>query len=367
MFARSGVKAGFPGVAARRLVLAGALALGFGMAAVPPAHAQLVLSVGIAPPALPVYAQPICPGEGFLWTPGYWAYGPEGYFWVPGVWVRPPRVGYLWTPAWWGWENGAYLFHGGYWGPHIGYYGGINYGFGYGGVGYEGGYWRGNAFVYNRTVNHLGEGIRNVYEHPVPVANAAYNHVSFNGGRGGVPYRPSASEQAAAREHHFSPTGEQIQHQSFASRSPQQFAGANRGRPPVTAASTPGAFRASPNAPSAQHGVFGPTNAAARGGFNGQAVTPRQSFVQHAPGAATQRGGFNQQNAPRSQFYGQERGGFQQQRPMQQRMQPAPQMQQRPMQRMPSMPRMQERPMQAPRMQAAPQGHGAPGGGGRHR
>ena len=24
----------------------------------------------------------------------------------------------------------------GYWGPHVGFYGGINYGYGYGGVGY---------------------------------------------------------------------------------------------------------------------------------------------------------------------------------------------------------------------------------------
>ena len=30
------------------------------------------------------------PGSGYLWTPGYWAYGPEGYFWVPGTWVQPP-------------------------------------------------------------------------------------------------------------------------------------------------------------------------------------------------------------------------------------------------------------------------------------
>lgn len=361
MFAR--VKAGF----AAGVVLAGAMVLGTAM----PARAQLVLSVGFAPPALPVYAQPICPGEGYVWTPGYWAYGPEGYFWVPGVWVRPPHVGYLWTPAWWGWENGAYLFHGGYWGPHIGYYGGINYGFGYGGVGYEGGYWRGNAFVYNRTVNHLGEGVRNVYERPVPVANAAYNHVSFNGGRGGVPYHASVSEQNAMRERHFSPTGEQIQHQTFASRSPQQFAGANRGRPPVTAASTPSAFRASPNAPSAQHGVFGPTNAVARGGFNGQAVAPqRQSFnQQRLPNGAARRGGFGQQQGVgRSQFYGQQnRGGFQQQqRPMLQNRGGFPQ-QQRPMLQQRA-PQMQHPAMQAPRMQSAPQMRSAPGGGGgRHR
>ena len=33
--------------------------------------------------------------------------------------------------------------------------GGINYGFGYTGVGYEGGYWRGREFYYNRSVTNI--------------------------------------------------------------------------------------------------------------------------------------------------------------------------------------------------------------------
>jgi len=57
------------------------------------------ISVRIAPPVLPVYVQPICPEPGFIWIPGYWAYGPDGYFWVPGTWVEPPGVGLLWTPG----------------------------------------------------------------------------------------------------------------------------------------------------------------------------------------------------------------------------------------------------------------------------
>jgi len=32
------------------------------------------ISVSFAPPALPVYEQPLCPADGYLWTPGYWAY-----------------------------------------------------------------------------------------------------------------------------------------------------------------------------------------------------------------------------------------------------------------------------------------------------
>src|SRR5580700_10103312 len=97
------------------------------------------ISVGIAPPPLPVYVQPPPPEDGDLWNPGYWAYGPAGYYWVPGVWVAPPAIGLLWTPPYWGFVGGSYLFHAGYWGPHVGFYGGINYGFGYVGVGFFGG------------------------------------------------------------------------------------------------------------------------------------------------------------------------------------------------------------------------------------
>jgi len=112
------------------------------------AQAQVGVSISITtpPPPLPVYTQPYCPGPDYMWTPGYWAWGPDGYFWVPGTWVRAPRVGFLWTPGYWGWGDGVYVWHVGYWGTHVGFYGGVDYGFGYGGEGYEGGYWRHGAF-----------------------------------------------------------------------------------------------------------------------------------------------------------------------------------------------------------------------------
>lgn len=69
-----------------------ALALALAPAA---CFAAVFVSVNIAPPELPVYAQPPCPGDGYMWTPGYWAYGAEGYYWIPGVWVQPPAVGLL--------------------------------------------------------------------------------------------------------------------------------------------------------------------------------------------------------------------------------------------------------------------------------
>ena len=93
------------------------------------------------PPPLPDYEQPSAPGDGYLWTPGYWAWGSGGYYWVPGVWVQAPYEGALWTPGYWGYHNHRYGFYRGYWGPHIGFYGGVNYGFGYIGIGYQGGYW----------------------------------------------------------------------------------------------------------------------------------------------------------------------------------------------------------------------------------
>src|SRR5579862_5143389 len=116
------------------------------------ASAGVAVSITIGPPALPVYVQPPCPVDGYLWTPGYWAWGPAGYYWVPGVWVAPPMVGLLWTPGYWGFLDGAYFWHAGYWGPHVGFYGGINYGFGYPGHGFYGGVWSGGAFRYNTAV-----------------------------------------------------------------------------------------------------------------------------------------------------------------------------------------------------------------------
>ena len=75
----------------------------------------------------------------------------------------------LWTPGYWGVVSGVYLFHRGYWGPHVGFYGGIAYGHGYGGQGYEGGQWQNGQFFYNRSVNNIGNNthITNVYEKTV--------------------------------------------------------------------------------------------------------------------------------------------------------------------------------------------------------
>src|ERR1700734_3310404 len=178
------------------------------------AFAQIGISVGFGPPLLPIYEQPILPGDGYLWAPGYWGYdnSANDYYWVPGTWVYPPQPGFLWTPGYWGWGGGGYYFNQGYWGPTVGYYGGINYGYGYSGVGYEGGYWNNGRFYYNRAVNNVNVTvIQNTYVRNVN-SRAAGNYVSYNGGSGGTAARPTAAQAAALHERHSPATAEQIGH-----------------------------------------------------------------------------------------------------------------------------------------------------------
>lgn len=211
-----------------------------------PSLAQVRISVAFGPPAIPIYDQPLCPGEGYIWTPGYWAWDDDGddYFWVPGTWVLAPEVGYLWTPPYWAWDNGAFLFYDGYWGPQVGFYGGIVYGFGYFGEGYVGGRWEGDRFFYNRTVNNVNVvNVRNVYNETVVNNNVTVNRVSYNGGPGGVQARPRPQDEAAARERHLPPAAPQMQHRQTARSNPELHASANRGRPPIAATPKPADFR----------------------------------------------------------------------------------------------------------------------------
>ncbi len=207
-----------------------------------PSFAQIGISVSFGPPAIPVYEQPVCPGDGYIWTPGYWAYEDDGgYYWVPGTWIEAPQPNYLWTPGYWGWGGSAFLWHGGYWGPTVGFYGGINYGFGYGGRGYEGGYWNSGHFFYNREVTNVNVTvIHNVYNKTVIVNNT---RVSYNGGNGGVEARPTPQEEAYEREKHLAPVPAQEQHVQEARRNPELRASANQGKPPIAATQRPGEFK----------------------------------------------------------------------------------------------------------------------------
>jgi WXXGXW repeat (2 copies) len=204
------------------------------------------------PPPLPVYEQPPCPQEGYIWTPGLWRWGAEGYFWVPGTWVAPPQVGMLWTPGFWAVTGAVYVFHAGHWGNHVGYYGGINYGGGYTGSGYAGGRWSNNRFQYNTAVSNVNvRNVHNTYNETV-VNNVAINNntnvqrVSYVGA---TPARrePTRAELGASREPHYAPTPPQAQHHDAARTNPMQNAARNEGRPPVAATPRAGAFQ--------EHGV----------------------------------------------------------------------------------------------------------------
>jgi hypothetical protein len=219
------------------------LAVALGASAAPlPAAAQIGISlnVTVAPPELPVYEEPPLPAPGYIFTPGYWSYGDAGYFWVPGTWVEPPQPGLLWTPGYWGWNGGHYLFNAGYWGPTVGFYGGINYGFGYGGVGFEGGEWRGGSFFYNGRVNNFGGvHVTNVYVRDV--THVTVNRVSFNG-PGGINRQPTPEERAAMNGRHIAPVAAQMRQVEAARQNRALLASANHGRPPITATARPGDF-----------------------------------------------------------------------------------------------------------------------------
>ena len=195
------------------------------------ASAAVVFSVGIAPPPIAVFDQPPCPGDGYIWTPGYYQYGDYGYYWVPGAWVLPPAPNMLWTPGYWGFEGGKYLWHAGYWGPTVGFYGGINYGNGYFGSGFSGGRWESGVFKHNTAISNVDtRSVHNTYEdrgaiHPVTGTN---NH-AFNG-KGGITAKPSPEETKAAAAPHQGPTPAQVSHAQDAHNSHLAAHGAPAGR-----------------------------------------------------------------------------------------------------------------------------------------
>ncbi len=202
--------------------------------------AQLRVSVTVAPPPLLVYEQPPCPGDDYIWAPGYWAYADDDYYWVPGTWVLAPEPGLLWTPGWWGWDNDSFIFHEGYWGPTVGFYGGIDYGFGYFGRGFDGGRWDHDHFFYNRSVTNVNvTNVHNVYNQSVS-NRVMENRVSYNGGHGGVEARPSHEEESAASGRRLPPVAAQMHHLEAARRDPGQHVSANQGGPAVAATPRPG-------------------------------------------------------------------------------------------------------------------------------
>ena len=213
--------------------------------------AGVFISVNFAPPLLPVYDQPPCPEDGWMWIPGYWAYGDDGYYWVPGTWVPAPYEGALWTPGYWGWGSNLYIWHPGYWGDHVGYYGGVNYGFGYMGIGFLGGMWSNHHFRYNTAYERVNERfIHNTYVDRRDADRYTIRndrHVAFSGGPGGIDHRPAPEEQLANRDRHVGETSFQSQHENSAMQDRGSFARNNGGRPSTVAVERPLTGRGGPD------------------------------------------------------------------------------------------------------------------------
>ena len=291
--------------------------------------AGVLISVNIAPPILPVYEQPPCPEPGWMWTPGYWAYGPDGYYWVPGAWVPAPYEGALWTPPYWGWSGGLYIFHPGYWGRHVGFYGGINYGFGYMGVGFAGGYWHGHDFLYNTAVVRVNNvHIRNVYvDRRIVERNTIVNErrVSFNGGHDGIRHDARPEEREAMRDRHMSETSMQMHHMEAARNDRNFYARNNGGHPQTVAAERPMGFHGHEgnNRPQTFNNNRGPQS---RPEFqkrqepvrnmqleqrDNQRNSDRGAF-NNQPRPQQQQRGFEQRPQPQQRSFEQPRGNYQQ-------------------------------------------------------
>jgi len=302
------------------------------------AQLSISLSVGIAPPALPVYVQPACPTDGYLWVPGYWSYANDGgYFWVPGYWAAPPNPGLLWTPAYWGFAGGFYGFHTGYWGAHVGFYGGVNYGYGYGGSGFGGGNWVGGSFRYNTAVVNVNTTVvHNTYVDRTVINNVTVNnHTSFNG-PGGVTAKPTPEERAAMKEPHVEPTAAQKGHEQTAAKDPGQFAKNNGGHPAAAAMNKIG------GTPVNEHGKVA-TNSKLGNKSPNAARTPQKSAGANksvAPKSEAKPGAINAEPKQKAQPKAAPQRTAQPQRPAQRTAQP-----QRPAQR--TAPRPQSRPAPA--------------------
>ena len=332
-------------------------------------YAGVFISVGFAPPELPVYEQPPCPEPGLMWMPGYWAYGDDGYYWVPGAWVPAPYDGALWTPGYWGWSSGQYVFHDGYWGDHVGYYGGVNYGFGYMGIGFAGGMWRGHDFLYNTEVMHVDNRfIHNTYRdrdivNRYTIVNA--RHVAFSGGPGGIRHEPRPEERMADHDRHINRTPMQQQHESGARSDRSSYFNSNHGRPQNLTAARPlgGDMRSTPGMQQSRPGYQNqPGTQQQRPGFQNQQPQNQPRPGQNQPQQQARPGNQNQpQTRPgqnQTQPQPQTRQGFQNQTQPQSRPssqpQAQPQLQQRPAQQ--SQP--QSRPAAQPQSRPAPQSKG---------
>ena len=267
-----------------RTLLLCAAVLSSAMILMLPGHAiaqvDAVVSCDVAPPVLPVYAQPPMPEEGYVWTPGYWQWlAAPGYLWVPGTWgISPPVVNVLRRRLYVGMGRRTSTFSIMVsLGPRVGFYDGVNYGYGYSGSGYQGGRWDGGHFIYNSGVNNFGSvHASNTYRQNVPVNNAS--RVSYIGGAGAIIAEPNAEERTFQSEAHRPVSEEKNRHITAAVAHPGLIAKTNHGRPQIAATARSAQFEAP--------GVVAPRQSSA-GGHPAQATTA--CALQWTTGATARR------------------------------------------------------------------------------
>ena len=168
------------------LASACALALGLGAIALPDyAMAQISVSITLAPPALPVYEQPVLVEEGGIWAPGYWAYNQDGYFWVPGHLGAATRSRAALDTRVLGMGQRRLRLERRLLGRNGWILRRHRLRFRLFRTRLSGGHWQGQQFYYNTAVSHVNvTNIHNTYTQRI-VNNITVNRVSFNGGTGG--------------------------------------------------------------------------------------------------------------------------------------------------------------------------------------
>jgi hypothetical protein len=317
-------------------------------------------TIGFPPPAMPYYAQPVAPYPGYIWTPGYWAWGPAGYYWVPGTWVAPPAVGMYWTPGYWGYTNGGYGWNAGYWGPTVGFYGGVNYGYGYPGTGFYGGQWNGGNYAYNTAYSNVNTTVVNNTYNKTVINKNVCNNCSYNGGQGGATAKPTQG-QIDARKNGKAPTSAQKQQATVAGQDRNQLASVNKGKPTIGASQKP---YSSTNKPK----NFAPVTAKDKQKAETAYAQSKPTHNKPANNAMTTQNKPANQSKQQQQKQGgqqQKQGGQQQKQGGQQQMQGGQQQQSRPHHRHNGGQQAQQNGMQGnPNGNTAPNGGG---GGGKHK
>ncbi len=181
------------------------------------AYAQMSRSISFAPPELPVYEQPVLPGDGYILDArllglcrrrrlllGAGRLGHGSRTWsamdagLLGMGrqricllqrLLGPAGRFLWWRQLWIWIYGD---------------------------GYQGGRWQNGQFFYNRSVSNVNvTNIHNVYNTTV-INSTTINRVSYNGGSGGISARPTAQEETVAHEEHIPPVAAQTQREQAA-------------------------------------------------------------------------------------------------------------------------------------------------------